>query len=735
MEAPGGGHPPASMTAPGPGPGALAAIFALAILGNLGIHDLWLPDELRYTQVAWEMRHAADLDDAARQAEGTRFPPIHDYLVPHLNGRIYMEKPPLYLWLVSGFERLLGEDSVWASRLPPALAALGVALILLRLGRAMFGEETGRWAAALILTLPDFAWRSITGMFDLLLALFVLAAFERLWRYAEDPGRSLRHILWAFLWLALGTLAKGPVAFIAYACVFAAVFWRNDPKGFAIATFGTWGICGLLQLAGSLLGPALWKPAILWNLVGKGMAAWLFLAWRIALRLRAARRDGWPAGGIAGGLFSRKALAGLLLCVAVVAAWLAPACAAGEREDARFLRTVLVNQTLGRLGIGEKQADLEEAFDPEAAPRRKKDDRPAEAPHARPAHYYAADLPGLLLPWTLLAGWVLLRWLGRLLRKDPPAPWDPLAPYSTEPPASEAARTRRRHTAFLLMAFAAGAAFLSLAEGKRDLYALPILPLFLLALAPTIADLRRRAAGGEEVRVLRWAARLGLLASALGLLAAAGAAANPSLVERIAAGDGRPLPPGFREAIPRLWISAAGAAAAAGIFLAILRARRLALVPAGLVAALAILLPAGLHGILPMANAFKSVRTLVDQLRDAAGPGAAISTYGTRAHCYDYYWKGRIPLIDQDDFARAEAHLAGRAPAFLILNHSDWFELSDRPGFRASIHLARSLGSKKLILLAGNRPSARDAEIRKLLEPLYDKWRQRKGRGRAGGGG
>ena len=51
-------------------------------LVNLGGWDLWNPDEPRYAEVAREMMETGD------------------YLVPHLNGVVYPDKPPFFFWLI-----------------------------------------------------------------------------------------------------------------------------------------------------------------------------------------------------------------------------------------------------------------------------------------------------------------------------------------------------------------------------------------------------------------------------------------------------------------------------------------------------------------------------------------------------------------------------------------------------------------------------------------------------------
>ncbi|HJW30943.1 MAG TPA: glycosyltransferase family 39 protein, partial [Saprospiraceae bacterium] len=47
-----------------------------------------------------------------------------DYLKPTINGELYLNKPPLYNWLVAGFYSLGGGYSPFALRLPVVLSIL-----------------------------------------------------------------------------------------------------------------------------------------------------------------------------------------------------------------------------------------------------------------------------------------------------------------------------------------------------------------------------------------------------------------------------------------------------------------------------------------------------------------------------------------------------------------------------------------------------------------------------------
>ncbi|MGZ3535706.1 MAG: ArnT family glycosyltransferase, partial [Thermodesulfobacteriota bacterium] len=84
-------------------------VFAVIAIGialfffNLGGRDLWEPDETRYAVVAQEMKETGN------------------WILPHLNGEIYAEKPPLFFWLVNLSTSFLGNNE-FTNRLPSALA-------------------------------------------------------------------------------------------------------------------------------------------------------------------------------------------------------------------------------------------------------------------------------------------------------------------------------------------------------------------------------------------------------------------------------------------------------------------------------------------------------------------------------------------------------------------------------------------------------------------------------------
>ena len=91
--------------------GALAALLTLLWLATLAARPLFNPDEGRYAEIPREMQSGGD------------------WVVPHLNGLAYIEKPPLQYWATALSFRVLG-PSEFAARLYTALTALGTILLV-----------------------------------------------------------------------------------------------------------------------------------------------------------------------------------------------------------------------------------------------------------------------------------------------------------------------------------------------------------------------------------------------------------------------------------------------------------------------------------------------------------------------------------------------------------------------------------------------------------------------------
>jgi 4-amino-4-deoxy-L-arabinose transferase-like glycosyltransferase len=178
-----------------PLPARGAALLLLLVLGlllfRLGAVPLLGPDEPRYARVAVEMHRAGE------------------WVTPTLQGRPWLEKPPLYYWLAGAAFGVLGETET-AARLPSVFAALLLAGVTALVAARLFGGACGLHAGFVLGTsLLPFAYGRAAAM-DMLLAVTVTTAIGLLaLRVLGIAGRWAVPAAYGVMGLAV--LAKGPL--------------------------------------------------------------------------------------------------------------------------------------------------------------------------------------------------------------------------------------------------------------------------------------------------------------------------------------------------------------------------------------------------------------------------------------------------------------------------------------------------------------------------------------------
>ncbi|HKN17569.1 MAG TPA: glycosyltransferase family 39 protein [Candidatus Sulfotelmatobacter sp.] len=168
----------------------LAGFCAFLFFYGLGQFGLIGADEPRYAQVAREMLER------------------HDWITPVLGGQPWLEKPPLYYWQAMLAYCIFGVSD-GAARLPSALdATLLVLAIYFFLRRFRSGFELdGALIAASCAGIVGYARAAST---DMPLAAAFTIGMLAWWAWRETEKKSYLAVFYGFM--ALGTLAKGPVA-------------------------------------------------------------------------------------------------------------------------------------------------------------------------------------------------------------------------------------------------------------------------------------------------------------------------------------------------------------------------------------------------------------------------------------------------------------------------------------------------------------------------------------------
>ena len=177
-------------------PAVCFAVAAVCLFGRLGSLPLIAPDEGRNAEVAREMKDAGA------------------WLVPTYDGLPYLDKPALYFRLVALSMDALGENET-AARLPAALAAVGVLALAWAFSRRAWGERAAALSVLVVGTTPLVIAFARIVIFDMVLALFVIAAILAAWHAEEleEPARGRWYVA-AAACSAVAVLVKGPVGFI-----------------------------------------------------------------------------------------------------------------------------------------------------------------------------------------------------------------------------------------------------------------------------------------------------------------------------------------------------------------------------------------------------------------------------------------------------------------------------------------------------------------------------------------
>ncbi len=168
----------------------LLAFCGFLFFYGLGAFGLLGADEPRYAQVAREMLERSD------------------WVTPTLLGKPWLEKPVLYYWEAMLSFRAVGVSD-WAARVPSAVdAAMLIVAVYFFLRRFRPGSELdGALIAASCAGVVGFARAAATDM--PLAACFSIALLA--W-YAWRESGSRIYLAAFYVFLALATLAKGPVA-------------------------------------------------------------------------------------------------------------------------------------------------------------------------------------------------------------------------------------------------------------------------------------------------------------------------------------------------------------------------------------------------------------------------------------------------------------------------------------------------------------------------------------------
>jgi 4-amino-4-deoxy-L-arabinose transferase-like glycosyltransferase len=190
----------------------LIGFTAIIYIGSAGIPALLDDADSFYAEVAREMNLR------------------HDWITPYANELRFLEKPPLFYWLISLSYKLFGSANAFTARLPTALTVTALVFVTFKIGQLLFGTRAGLLGGlALASSVGMFLFTRIIlpdALFTLLLAL-ILYSFLR-WQQAEHKTGPL---LWMYGLAGAAVLARGLIGVVfPAAIIFGTLLVSRKPR-------------------------------------------------------------------------------------------------------------------------------------------------------------------------------------------------------------------------------------------------------------------------------------------------------------------------------------------------------------------------------------------------------------------------------------------------------------------------------------------------------------------------
>jgi 4-amino-4-deoxy-L-arabinose transferase-like glycosyltransferase len=196
----------------------------------LGWRPFAVPDEGRYVEIAREMVRTGE------------------WIIPHLNGLPYFEKPPLVYWILAGFYKLFG-PSYFGMRLPIALFA--IAGCLMTYWFVIYTTKRTREGLLVAFMLATSLLYLALGriiILDMVFSVFIAGALYSFWILKDRPA----HKGWALAYggfLAAALLTKGLAGIVLPGAVILLwIFWERAWNDLKVA-FHPWALLTFFVLA------------------------------------------------------------------------------------------------------------------------------------------------------------------------------------------------------------------------------------------------------------------------------------------------------------------------------------------------------------------------------------------------------------------------------------------------------------------------------------------------------
>ena len=192
-----------------------------------------------------------------------------NWLLPHLNGELYLTKPPLLYWLSSSLGFIWGVNE-WTLRLPSALAAIAVLIMVYRYALQQSGKWAALFAVQLLIANLGFAMLGRRAEIEMLLTALCVGSLLSALQYIQSQS-SKNWIILSYFLLALALMTKGPlvILLVTLPLLIAAIYSKNPHIKAVLLSGRGWLIFLVVGLT--------WYAIVSWQL---GFDIWATIAKR-----------------------------------------------------------------------------------------------------------------------------------------------------------------------------------------------------------------------------------------------------------------------------------------------------------------------------------------------------------------------------------------------------------------------------------------------------------------------
>ena len=191
-------------------------------------------------------------DDEARRAVVTAEMMLSgDFITPTINGDIYLNKPPLYNWIISGWFKVFGDFSMMAFRIQVILAIAITGFFIFRFTKKYTSPGIAFFTAFAYATNGRILiFDSFTGLIDTSFTLVVYLMFMATFYFGEKK-KYWQLFLFTYLLAAVGFLMKGMPALVFQALTLLTYFIWQKKFRVLLSIFHIGGIILLAIICGT----------------------------------------------------------------------------------------------------------------------------------------------------------------------------------------------------------------------------------------------------------------------------------------------------------------------------------------------------------------------------------------------------------------------------------------------------------------------------------------------------